>query len=38
MKLGQIQGNGKCWFCGETCEKLWYWHKECKEKWVEENK
>jgi len=38
MKLGKIEGSGKCWFCKEECEKKMYWHIECKKKWVEEER
>lgn len=38
MKLGKIESSGKCWFCKEPCDQQWYWHIECKQKFMEEER
>ncbi len=38
MNLGKIESHGKCWFCRKECDKFWYWHKDCKKKFMDENR
>jgi hypothetical protein len=36
--MKQLKESGFCWFCGKECEEKAYWHKECHDKWIEENR
>jgi len=31
------KGGGICFICKEPCEVYWYWHPECKKKYIKEN-
>lgn len=36
--MKRVESHSVCWFCSEPCREFWYWHKECKEEWMEKNK
>jgi len=30
------KGGGLCFICKKKCEELWYWHPECRVKYIED--
>lgn len=33
----KIDKPGKCFICGKECLQFWYWHEECRKRYIQEN-